>query len=351
MLIVLSINSLLLELLQMIRRIGVDLGTTNILVYLPEKGIVIDEPAVAAIDAFDNKIVAFGEEAKKMLGKTPDSIIAARPLKDGVIANFKVTEAVLRYFINRISGRLRVFRPDIMVAVPVGATSTERRAVIDACVSAGAKNAFLIKEPIAAALGANVPIAAAEGHLMIDIGGGTTEVAVISLGDVVAATSVRVGGNKMDVAIANYIRKKYSLIIGEPTAEQVKIKIGTVIPQKKDSTLEISGANSVTGLPESIIVNSSDVMAAVQEELKEIIGAVKVVLQKTPPELSADIMDKGMIMTGGGSMLRGLDTLLTKVTGVPCQLAEDARLCVAKGTGIAIEHLDEYVRSVLWAKR
>lgn len=335
----------------MIRRIGVDLGTTNILVYVPGQGIMIDEPAVAALDAYDNKIVAFGEEARKMLGKTPDSIIAARPLKDGVIASFKITEAMLRYFINRVSGRLRLFRPDIMVAVPVGATSTERRAVIDACVAAGAKNAYIIKKPVAAALGANVPIAAAEGHLIIDIGGGTTEVAVISLGDVVAATSVRVGGNKMDAAITNYIRKKYSLVIGEQTAENLKIKIGTVLPQKKEQTTELLGTNFVTGLPESVLVNSSDVMNAVQEELKEIIGAVKTVLQKTPPELAADIMDKGMIMTGGGSMLRGLDALFTKVTGVPCQLAEEPRLCVVKGTGIAVENLDEYVRSVLWAKR
>jgi len=335
----------------MIRRIGVDLGTTNILIYIPEKGIVIDEPSVSALDAYTNKVVAFGEEARKMLGKTPDSIIAARPLKDGVIASFKITEAMLRYFINRVSGRLRLFRPDIMVAVPVGATSTERRAVIDACVAAGAKNAYIIKKPVAAALGANVPIAAAEGHLIIDIGGGTTEVAVISLGDVVAATSIRVGGNKIDAAITNYIRKKYSLVIGEQTAELLKTKIGTVMPQKKEQTMELSGTNSVTGLPESIIVSSADVMNAVQEELKEIIGAVKVVLQKTPPELASDIMDKGMIMTGGGSMLRGLDQLFSKVTGVPCQLAEDPRLCVVRGTGIAIENLDEYVRSVLWAKR
>jgi rod shape-determining protein MreB len=335
----------------MLRRIGIDLGTANILISIPGKGIVIDEPAVAAIDAFDNKILAFGEEAKKMLGKTPDSIIAARPLKDGVIANYKITEAMLRYFINRVSGRIRLLRPDVMVAVPVGATSTERRAVIDACVAAGAKKAYLIKEPVAAALGANVPIAAAEGHLIIDIGGGTTEVAVISLGDVVAATSVRVGGAKIDQAIVNYIRKKYSLVIGEPTAELLKIKIGSVVPQKKEQTMELSGANSITGLPESIIVTSTDVMSAVQEELKEIIGAVKSVLQKTPPELAADIMDKGMIMTGGGSMLRGLDQLFTKVTGVPCQLAEDPRLCVAKGTCVAVEHLDEYIRSVLWSKR
>lgn len=335
----------------MIRRIGVDLGTNNIIIYVPERGIVIDEPSVTAIDAYDDKVVAFGEEARKMLGKTPDSIIAARPLKDGVIASFKITEAMLRYFINRLSGRLRLFRPDIMVAVPVGATSTERRAVVDACVAAGAKNAYIIKKPIAAALGANVPIAAAEGHLIIDIGGGTTEVAVISLGDVVAATSVRVGGNKMDVAIANYIRKKYSLHIGEQTAEALKIKIGTALPQKKEQTMELSGTNSVTGLPESISVTSSDVMNAIQEELMEIIGAIKTVLQKTPPELASDIMDKGMIMTGGASQLRNLDQLFSKVTGVPCQLAEDPRLCVARGTGIAVENLDEYIRSVLWAKR
>jgi len=335
----------------MVRKIGIDLGTNNILIFIPGQGIVIDEPAVVAIDAFDNKIVAYGEEARKMLGKTPGSIVAARPLKDGVIANFKVTEAMLRYFINRVSGRLRLFRPDIMVAVPVGATSTERRAVIDACLSAGAKKAYLIKEPIAAALGAGVPIAAAEGHLVIDIGAGTTEVAVISLGDVVASTSVRVGGARMDTAICNYIRKKYSLVIGEQSAESIKIKVGSVLPMKKELTMELSGNNSVTGLPESILVSSTDVMNAVQEELKEIINAVKVVLQKTPPELAADIMDKGMIMTGGGSMLRNMDQLFTKVTGVPCQLAEEPRLCVVRGTGIAVEHLDEYVRSVLWAKK
>ncbi len=334
----------------MVRRIGVDLGTTNILVYVPGDGIVIDEPAVVALDAADNKIVAYGEEARKMLGKTPDSIIAAHPLKNGVIASFKITEAMLRYFINRVSGRLRLYRPDIMAAVPVGVTSTERRAVVDACIAAGAKNAYLIKEPIAAALGAGVPIAAPEGHLIIDIGGGTTEVAVISLGDVVASASVRVGGNRFDTAIAAYIRKKYSLVIGEQTAEAIKIKVGTVLPMKKELQVEVSGSNFVTGLPESIIVYSADVLNAVGEELQEIIATVKAVLQKTPPELAADIMDKGMIMTGGGSMIRNLDGLLTKVTGVPCQLAEEPRLCVAKGTGIAVEHLDEFLRSVLWAK-
>jgi len=335
----------------MVRRLAIDLGTTSILLYVPTKGIVIDEPAVAALDALDNKIVAFGEEARRMLGKTPESIIASRPLRDGVIANFRVTEAMLRYFINRVLGRLRLFRPDVMVSVPVGATSTERRAVIDACVAAGARNAYIIKEPIAAALGAQVPIAVPEGHLIIDIGGGTTEVAVISLGDVVASASVRVGGNKMDEAIASYVRKKHSLIIGEQTAEQMKIKIGTVVPMKKENSMELSGSNSVTGLPESIIVHSSDVMNAVQEQLNEIIATVKEVLQKTPPELAADIMDKGMIMTGGGALIRGLDALLTKVTGVPCQVAEDPRLCVVRGAGIAVEHLDEFLRSVLWEKQ
>lgn len=335
----------------MIRRIGIDLGTSSIRIYLPGQGIVIDEPAVAAVDTFDNKIIAFGEEARMMLGKTPDSITASRPLKDGVIANFKITEAMLRYFINRLSGRIRLLRPDIMVAIPVGATSTERRALIDACISAGAKNAYVIKGPIAAALGAGVPIAAAEGHLIIDIGAGTTEVAVISLGDVVATTSIRVGGAAIDRAIATYVRKKYSLVIGDNSSEQIKIKVGSATSQKKPQTMEISGANSVTGLPESVIVNSEDATAAIQGELKEIIEAVKSVLQKTPPELSADIMDKGMIMTGGGSQLRNLEALFTKVIGIPCQLAEDSRLCVAKGTGIAVDNLDEYVRSVLWAKK
>ncbi|MEK7548289.1 MAG: rod shape-determining protein, partial [Patescibacteria group bacterium] len=251
----------------------------------------------------------------------------------------------------RVSGRLRLVRPDIMVAIPVGATSTERRAVVEACVAAGAKNAYLIKKSVAAALGASVPIAAAEGHLIIDIGGGTTEVAVISLGDVVAANSARVGGNRLDMAIASFIRKKYSLVIGEQSAEMLKIKIGTALPLKKEMTLELSGSNSVTGLPESVIVISSDVTNAIQEEMKEIVAVVKSVLQKTPPELAADIMEKGMMMTGGGSLLRNLDQLLTKVTGVPCQLAEDPRLAVASGTGIAVTHLDEYRRSILWSKR
>lgn len=333
-----------------IRRLGVDLGTTNILVYVPGKGIIIDDPCVVALEAATNKIMAIGIEAKKMLGRTPESIIAARPLRDGAIANFRITEAMLRYFINKVSGRIRLFHPDIMIAVPAGVTSTERRALIDACIHAGGKRAYTIKEPIAAALGAKIPIASSSGNMIIDIGGGTSEVAVIALGDVVASTSVRVGGNKIDQAIANYTRKKYNLVIGEQTAEETKIKIGAALPLKKALTMEVSGSNTLTGLPESIIVTTDDVIAAIREELNEIIGAVKSVLQKTPPELASDVMDKGIVMTGGGSQLRNIDNLLTKITGVPCQIAEEPRLCVVRGTGIAIEHLEDYRKSVLWAK-
>lgn len=334
----------------LVRRIAIDLGTTNILVSVPGRGIVINEPCVVALDATDNKVMAIGQEAKEMLGRTPESIIAVHPLRDGVIASYRVTEAMLRFFINKVGGQIRLFRPDIMVAVPAGITSTERRAVVDACLQAGAKNAFIIKEPIAAALGANVPIASASGNMIIDMGGGTTEVAVIALGDIVAATSVRVGGIKVDTAIANYIRKKYNLLIGEQTAEEVKLKIGAAMPLKKELQMEVSGSNTITGLPESMMVGTNDIVTAVREELNEIIAAVKSVLQKTPPELAADVMDKGIVMTGGGAQLRQLDTLLTKITGVPCQVAEEPMLCVAKGTLTAIEHLDAFKRSVLWSR-
>jgi len=331
-------------------RIGIDLGTTNVLVYLPKKGIVINEPCVVAIESSNNKVMAIGKEAKEMLGRTPESIIAAHPLKDGVIANYKITQAMLKYFINKLSGRIRLFKPDVMVAIPAGVTSTERRAVIDACIAAGAKNAYLIKEPIAAALGAGIPIAQASGHMIIDIGGGTSEVAVISLGDIVASTSVRVGGNRMDIGITNYIRKKYNLVIGEQTAEEIKIQIGSVMPLKKELKMEVSGCNAISGLPESVIISSNDTVVALREPVNEIISAVKSVLQKTPPELASDVMDKGIIMTGGGTLVREMDKLFTKVTGVPCQVAEEALLCVVKGTGIAVENLDSFKKSVLWAK-
>lgn len=333
-----------------LRRVGIDLGTATILVHVPDKGILIQEPSVVAVEAADNKIVAVGTEAKQMLGRTPDSIIAAHPLKDGVIANYRVTEAMLRHYLNKISGSIRLFKPDIMISAPAGITSTERRAVIDACISAGAKQAYLIKEPVAAALGANIPIATPSGTMIVDIGAGTTEVAVIALGDIVASTSVRVAGNKFDTDIANYIRKTYNLTIGEQTAEDVKLKIGALMPLEKDLTMEISGSNSVTGIPESILVSTSDVVNATKDTVSEIVGAIKVVLQKTPPELAADIMDKGIVMTGGSSKFRKIDELMTKIIGVPCQVADDPELCVVRGTGIAVEHLDEYKRSMLWNK-
>lgn len=333
----------------MIRRIAIDLGTTNLIVSVPKKGMILNEPSVVAIEVSTNKIMAIGEEAKKMLGRTPESIVAARPLKDGVIANYRITESMLRHFINKTTGAIRLFKPDVMVSIPAGITSTERRAVIDAITQAGAKQAYLVKEPIAAALGAGIPINTPSGNMIIDIGGGTTEVAVIALGDVVAATSVRVGGNKIDSAISSYIRKKYNLIIGDQTAEEIKIRVGTVMPLNKELSMEVSGCNTVSGLPESVIVSSSDVMVAVREELAIILNAVKSVLQKTPPELAADVMDKGIIMTGGTSQLRHFDKLMSKVTGVPCQMAEDPMFCVARGTLIAVENLDAFKRSILWS--
>lgn len=333
-----------------LKRLGIDLGTTNILLYLPGKGIVINEPSVVVMEAKTNKIMAIGKEAKEMLGRTPESIVALHPLRDGAIANYRITEAMLKYFINKVGGTIRLIKPDIMIAVPAGITSTERRAVTDATIAAGAKRAFLIKEPVAAALGAGIAIGTPSGNMIIDIGGGTSEVAVISLGDIVASTSVRVAGIKMDIAIANYIRKKYNLVIGEQTAEQIKINIGAAQPLKKELSQEVSGSNAVSGLPESIIIKTSDIVTAVREVINEIILGVKTVLQKTPPELASDVMDKGIVMTGGGSKLRDFDKLMTKVTGVPCQVAEEPELAVAKGTGIAVDRLDEYKRSLLWSK-
>lgn len=333
----------------MVRRIAIDLGTTNVIVSVPKKGIVLNEPTVVALETATNKVVAIGEEARKMLGRTPESIVANHPLKDGVIASYRITEAMLKHFINKTTGAVRLFKPDVMVSIPAGITSTERRAVIDAITQAGARQAYLVKEPIAAALGAGIPINTPSGNMIIDIGGGTTEVAVIALGDVVAANSVRVGGNKFDEAIAAHVRKKYNLVIGEQTAEEVKTRIGTVTPLSKELSMEVSGCNTITGLPESVIVTSGDVMAAVREELAIILNAVKSVLQKTPPELAADVMDKGIIMTGGSSQMRNFDQLMSKVTGVPCQLAEDPVYCVARGTLIAVENLDAFKRSVLWS--
>lgn len=334
----------------MVRKIAIDLGTTNVSVYVPKKGILINEPSVVALSAADSKIMAIGVEAKEMIGRTPESIIAAHPLQDGVIANYRVTRSMLKSFVDRVTGRVRFFKPEIMISVPAGVTSTEKRAVIDACMAAGAKETFLIKQPIAAALGAGVPIATASGNMIIDIGGGTSEVAVIALGDIVTSKSVRVGGLKMDRAITNYIRKKFNLVIGEQTAEEIKIKIGSALSPKKDEKLEISGSNAVTGLPESTIISAEEVTKGLKQPLLDIINTVKEVLQNTPPELASDVMDKGIILTGGGARLRDIDTLLTKVTGVPCEVAEEPERCTIKGCGIALDHLDSYKKSVLWAK-
>ncbi|MCK4553635.1 rod shape-determining protein [Candidatus Parcubacteria bacterium] len=333
-----------------IKRIGIDLGTTYTLVHLPKRGIVINEPSVVAISMTDKKILAVGNEAKDMLGRTPDTIIAVKPLKDGVIADYHTTETMLRYFINKALGGVRLFRPEVMVAVPAGITSTERRAVIDATIAAGAKAAYIIKEPIAAAIGADIPIGSASGHMIVDIGGGTSEMAVISLGGVVTSTSVRVGGNKFDNAITDFIRRKYNLAIGERTAEDVKVNIGSALYLEDKLTMEIRGRDMISGLPRNITVTSDDVTEAIQNELEAIINAAKKVLQETPPELAADIIDKGMILTGGSALLRNIDQLLSRTTDVPAFVADDALLCVAKGTGIALDNLDSYKRSILATK-
>lgn len=339
-----------IRLYMFIKRIGIDLGTTYTLVHLPKRGIVINEPSVVAVSVSDRKILAVGNEAKDMLGRTPDTIIALKPLKDGVIADYRTTEAMLRYFINKAVGGVRLFRPEVMVAVPAGISSTERRAVIDATIAAGAKAAYIIKEPVAAAIGADIPIGSASGHMIIDIGGGTAEMAVISLGGIVSATSVRVGGNKFDTAIVEFIRRRYNLSIGERTAEEVKINIGSALYLESKLSQEIRGRDILTGLPRSITVTSSDITEALQNELEAIINAAKQVLHDTPPELSADIMDKGMVLSGGSSLLRNIDQLLSRTTGVPAFIADEALLCVAKGTGIALENLDSYKRSILATK-
>ncbi|PIZ99949.1 MAG: rod shape-determining protein [Candidatus Komeilibacteria bacterium CG_4_10_14_0_2_um_filter_37_10] len=319
---------------------------------MPKRGIIINEPSVVAISVIDKKVLAVGEEAKEMIGRTPDTIIAQRPLRSGVIADYKTTESMLRYFINKALGGVKFFRPEVMIAVPAGITSTERRAVIDATLAAGAKAAYIIKEPIAAAIGADIPIGSASGHMIVDIGGGTSEIAVISLGGIVANTSVRIGGNKFDNAIQEFIRKKYGLAIGERTSEMIKINIGSAmyLGEQDKITMEVKGRDVITGLPRIISVDSEDVTEALQNDLQGIINAVKTVLYNTPPELAADVMDKGMVLSGGSSLLRNIDKLLAQATGVPAYVADDALLCVAKGTGIALDNLDSYKRSILATK-
>jgi rod shape-determining protein MreB len=333
-----------------VKKIGIDLGTTNVRVFVPGRGLVIYEPSVVAVSTIDKKILAVGKEAKEMLGRTPDTIIAMRPLKDGVVADYKTTEAMLRYFISKAVGGIRLFRPEVMVAVPGGINSTERRAVIDATIAAGARAAYIIKEPVVAAIGADIPIGSAAGHMVVEIGGGTAEIAVLSLGGIVTSSSVRVGGNKFDMAIIDFIRRKYGLAIGERTAEEIKINIGSALPMEKPLTMEIRGRDVLMGLPRTLTVTSDDVTEAISDELNQIIAAVKEVLYKTPPELSADIIEKGVLLSGGSSQLRNLDQLLSKATGVPVYVAEEPALCVAKGTGIALENLEVYKKSLLAMK-
>ena len=328
------------------RKLGIDLGTANTLVYLPKKGVVLNEPSVVAVSEQDNRVLAVGIEAKEMVGRTPDNVIAYRPMKDGVIADYRVAEAMLRYFIGKALGPWNIFRPEVMVSVPAGVTSTERRAVIEAAVRAGAKNAYVVKEPILAAIGAGIPIYEPKGHMIVDIGGGTTDVAVISLGGIVASKSVKCAGNKVDQAIADFIKKSFNLGIGDKTAEEVKIAIGSAVPMEEEMIATIKGRDFLTGLPRAVDVSTNEIVKSIDNELREMIKAIKDVLQETPPELASDIIDQGIIMTGGSSMLRNLPELVYRRTGVRARLAEDALFCVAKGTGIALEHLDIYKRSI-----
>lgn len=332
------------------KKLGIDLGTANTLVFMPGKGIILNEPSVVAVSEQGNKILAIGFEAKDMIGKTPENIITYCPMKDGVIADYRVTEAMLHYFINKAMGKFNFFKPDVMVSVPAGVTSTERRAVVEAAIRAGAKNAYVVKEPILAAIGAGIPIYEPRGHMVVDIGGGTTDVAVISLGGIVSSTSVKCAGNKIDAAIADYIKKTFNLAIGDRTAEEVKIKIGAAVPFEEELSVTIKGRDFIQGLPRSARVSTNEIVKAIDGELKQIIKAIKDVLQETPPELASDIIDQGIIMTGGSSQLRNLADLVYRKTGVKATLAEDALFCVVKGTGIALEHLDVYKKTVLSKK-
>ncbi|MBI2031777.1 MAG: rod shape-determining protein [Candidatus Levybacteria bacterium] len=332
------------------KRIGIDLGTANTLVYLAGQGIVLNEPTVVAVTAEENRVVAVGREAKDMLGRTPGNIVAMRPLRDGVIADYTITEAMLSYFIDKAAGRSRFFKPEVMICIPSGVTQVERRAVLDATMAAGAKTAYLIEEPLAAAIGAKIPIAQAAGHMVVDIGGGSTECAVISLGGVVVHNSVRAGGNKIDEAIANYTKRKFNLLIGERTAEEIKIAIGNALIEENLKSnakkLEIRGRDSISGLPRTVELTETQINEAITPVLMEIISAVKGVLEQTPPELASDIIDKGVVMSGGTSLLNNFDKLITKITGVPCHVAEDSLLCVVRGTGVALENIELYKRSI-----
>jgi len=327
-------------------KIGIDLGTANVLVFVQGQGITVREPSVVAIDA-DDRIVAVGTEAKEMVGRTPGSITAIRPLRDGVIADYVVTEAMLRYFIKKgTAGKISFGRPDVLVSVPAGSTSVEKRYVLDAARQAGAGKAYLIEEPMAAAIGAQLPISGPSGNMIVNIGGGTAEIAVISLSDIVVAKSHRVGGNRFDEAIALYIRRKYNLMIGDRTAEQVKLEIGSALPLEEELTMSVKGRDMIAGLPREVTITSTEITEAMEVPLRNLTDAIRGVLEQTPPELSADIIDKGIVLSGGGALLRNIDRLITNVTGVAAHVAPDPLSCVAKGTGIALEHFDVFAKSL-----
>ena len=332
------------------KKIGIDLGTSTVLVYVKGEGIVLNEPSVVATNEKGDRILAVGKEAAEMLGRTPGNIVAIRPMREGVIADFVVTEGMLHHFITKVCGRQRIFKPDIMICVPSGVTGVERRAVVEAAVQAGAKTAYLIDEPLAAAIGANLPISTPTGNMICDIGGGTSEIAVISLGGMVVANSIRVGGNKFDDAIANHVKKRHNLMIGERTAEEIKIQIGSAIPLQEEREMSVRGRDMVAGLPKNQVITSQEITEAIQDQLAAIVQGIRVVLEQTPLELSADIYDRGIVLSGGGSMLRNIDRYVSAQTGVPTIIAENPQTCVATGTGLALENLDVLKRNLLYIK-
>mgnify|MGYP000982473890 CR=1 FL=1 len=330
--------------------LGIDLGTANTLVHIRGKGIVIREPSVVAIRSDTKQVLAVGEEAKRMIGRTPGNIVAIRPMKDGVISDYDITERMLKYFIRKAVGRT-IFKPRVVVCVPSGVTEVEKRAVEEAAIHAGARDAYLIEEPMAAAIGAGLPVQEPTGSMVVDIGGGTTEVAIISLGGIVTSKSIRIGGDELDDSIVNFIKKEYSLMIGERTAEEVKIAIGTADVNSKVETMEIRGRDMITGLPKTIVVNSTEIYNAMKEPIFSIVEAIKTTLEKTPPELAADIMEFGIMLTGGGALLEGLDRLINKETGIPVHIADRSLDCVAIGTGKALESIEVLKKTTITSTR
>lgn len=330
------------------KKIGIDLGTSTVLIYVRGEGIVVNEPSLVAVNRDGTRILAIGREAREMIGRTPEAIQVVRPMREGVIADFVVTEGMLHYFIARVQGRQRLFKPEIMICVPSGVTSVERRAVTEAAISAGARQAWLIDEPLAAAIGAQLPISEPRGNAVCDIGGGTTEIAVISLSGMVVAHSVRVGGNAIDEAIAGHLKRRHNLLIGERTAEELKLAVGSATPMREAIETEVRGRDLLSGLPRNVRVNSNEIAEAIQEPLTAVVGAVRSVLEQTPPELASDIYDRGLVLSGGGALLRGIDRYLSMHTGIPVIVADDPQTCVVRGTGLALEQFEVLKRNQLY---